>query len=72
MKNHMCQTCLANASRVSTPPAERDVSWPTGPQSGCTCHNTWSISIPPGEHFHPCKVHPEVFYVGTSYTFSRT
>lgn len=36
---------------------------------GCTCGKPIGIVIRPGEHIHPCPVHPDVVMRGTNITF---
>lgn len=37
---------------------------------GCVCHQPLYISLRPGEHFHPCKVHPERAVYGSGPVYS--
>ncbi len=45
-------------------PADKRVE----PDPACTCYDPIWLVIPPGGHFHPCKVHPDFVIYGPSYT----
>jgi hypothetical protein len=42
---------------------------PTLPNPNCMCGKPLLIVIPPGEHIHPCPVHPDYAVYGGSATY---
>ena len=44
-------------------PAPKE-KWPEKP-NGCKCGEPLMLYIPPGEHAHPCPVHPERVIYGS-------
>lgn len=42
---------------------------PRAPDPRCRCGKPLLIDLRPGQHIHPCPVHPERFIVGPRPTF---
>jgi hypothetical protein len=57
---------MKNQSQCPVPncPVKDEGPYATKPDPKCMCHKPIMICLKPGQHCHPCPVHPDYVIVG--------